>query len=356
MKNLTVILLLLLVLALVTRPLLRKTQLEKIGGEVLKEVIQKGTKPSEEMGNPFGVMIPSVKLPNERKVEIAKDDLKAVYYRPLSVFVDRWNGTCAECDAAVKAGLKLVLTVRNNGGKQAGGPTTPPTDLAIYKKKIGEIVGKYKPEVLVVENEENSAALFYQGTPAQYHEQLKTACEVAHAQSIKCTNGGLVSSLVAALVANDYIEKGDPKKADEYLKRTLRPEQYQQYQKTAGKKALTDQVARGKQLLAGYKAAGADYVNFHWYIADTDALAEAVAYLTRVTGLPAMTNEVGQQGNESPEQVKNVMAKMVDLSIPYALWFSGDVEGYGGARSLLNPDGSLRPNGEAFDEFIETNF
>jgi hypothetical protein len=305
--------------------------------------------------NPFGVM-----FADTGKVEIAKE-LGVAYYRPISVFVNRWNGSCPECDAAVAAGLNLVLTVRNNGG--LGQPTTPPTDLVSYKKIIGEIIEKYKPVVLVVENEENSKALFYSGTPEQYNAQLAAACEVAHSQGIKCTNGGLVSSLVAMLVVEDYLNQGESLKAEDYLKRTLgskleakfgskqmRAADLLDKPKTAG------QLAKGKALLTGYKDAGADYVNFHWYIADTGALKEAIDYLQRVTGLPAITNEVGQQRNSDPEQVTAVMQKVLEIGIPIAIWFSVDVPGYGQAKSLVDADGNLRQNGEAYKSFLKKNF
>lgn len=67
--------------------------------------------------------------------------------------------------------------------------------------------------------------------------------------------------------------------------------------------------------MAGYKQAGADFMNFHWYIADTNALGEAATYLRTASGLPIMTNEVGQQKTMDPTQVTNVMKKIVDLGI-----------------------------------------
>lgn len=149
--------------------------------------------PTEE--NPFGVMLGGKNVESASKLGVA-------YYRPTSIFIDKWDGTCGECDEALAQGLKLILTVRNNGGREQS--TTPPQDLALYKKVLGEVLDKYQLEVLVIENEENSAALFYSGTPEEYHSELKAACEVAHAKRIKCTNGGFVSSLVALLVADNY--------------------------------------------------------------------------------------------------------------------------------------------------------
>ena len=305
---------------------------------------------SNPSSNPFGVMISG--NTSQVKAQTAVK-LGAKYYRPISIFVERWQGSCEECDAAVQAGLKLVLTVRNNGG--AGQPTSPPSDLNAFKQTLSQIVDKYRPEVLVIENEENSAALFYNGTTQQYLQELKAGCEVAHQKGIKCTNGGLVSSLVVVLVSENYKAGGDANKANEYLNRALVGAK-QQFISQVNSKKCQEQIAKGKELLAGYKTAGADFMNFHWYTADTEDLGEAVDYLKTASGLPVMTNEVGQQANTDPSQVTNVMQKIVNLGLPYALWFSMDTNPPDGARALNETSGTLRPNGEAYAQFIKSNF
>lgn len=148
--------------------------------------------------NPFGVMLPSQLVRSPGGIEVAKT-LGAVYYRPASIFLDQWNGTCMECDIAAGAGLQLVLTVRNSGP----GPTVPPRDLAAYQSTLGQVLDRYRPALLVVENEENSA-LFFTGTPEEYAVLLAAACRVAHSKGVRCTNGGLVSTLVALLVYDHY--------------------------------------------------------------------------------------------------------------------------------------------------------
>lgn len=144
--------------------------------------------------NPFGVMLPSQLVRTPEGIEVAKT-LGVVYFRPASVFLDQWNGTCLECELALNAGLRLVLTVRNSGPL----PTAPPRDLVAYQRTLSQVLDTYRPVVLAVENEENSA-LFYTGTPEEYGAQLRAACQVAHQRGIPCTNGGLVSTLVALLV------------------------------------------------------------------------------------------------------------------------------------------------------------
>jgi hypothetical protein len=132
--------------------------------------------PSE---NPFGVMLTGP-MALALRIEVAQR-LGAFYFRPESLFLDRWDGTCRPCDAALSAGLKLVLTVRANGGPAT--PTTPPSDLQAYRRTLSSVLARYRPAVIAVENEENSA-LFYTGTPEQYGAQLQAACEIAHQRGV----------------------------------------------------------------------------------------------------------------------------------------------------------------------------
>lgn len=217
------------------------------------------------------------------------------------------------------------------------------SNLAAYQRALGEVLDRYRPAVLVVENEENSA-LFYTGSPERYAAELKAACEVAHQKSIPCANGGLVSFEIALLVYRNYLESGQTASAEDFANRVFTPEK----QRLLDSPKAQAQIAKGKALLASYRTAGADYVNFHWYIADTRALEEAVAYLKAQTGLPVITNEIGQH-SDNPNQTTAVMGKVVELGLPMAVWFSIDAPK---ARALVEKDGRLRPTGEAFQQFI----
>lgn len=320
-----------------------------------RPVPRPSTTPIPSSVNPFGVMIPAARLSTTQKLEMAQQ-LNVDYYRTVDVKVHTSSVTCAECTTFSNAGIKLVLTVRNGGG--GGTPSTPPSDYNLYRTNITKVLDTYRPALLVVENEENSQALFYSGTPAQYHTELSNACAVAHSKGYKCTNGGLVSNLVAHLVAEEYYVSGETDLAEDFYRRAIagRDGADATYARQRQNPQLAPQLQRGQQLLAGYKDAGADYVNFHWYVADTKALEEAVKYLEQITGLPAMTNELGQQNNEDPAQVTAVMQKVQSLRLPYAIWFSQDTQGFAGARSLFNEDGTIRPNGQAFADFIAANY
>ena len=299
--------------------------------------------PSQRAGpNPFGVMLPSSLVRSPQGMQLAKG-LGVVYYRPASLFLSGWDGTCSECDAAVKAGLQLVLTVRNSGPL----PTFPPDDLTAYRRTLGQVLDQYRPAVLVVENEENSA-LFYTGTPEEYAAELEAACEVAHQKGISCANGGLVSALVALLVYDHYRELGEDAKAEDFAVRALTPE----VRRELNSQQAQEQIRKGKALLQAYPGTGVDFVNFHWYVADTRALEEAVAYLRGETGLTVITNEIGQF-TDDPGQTTAVMGKIVEMGLPIAVWFGLDGPK---ARGLVDPGGTLRPTGKAFSDFIHERF
>lgn len=292
--------------------------------------------------NPFGVMLPSRVVRSAQGMPVAKA-LGVVYFRPASIFLDQWNGTCAECDMALRAGLQLVLTVRNTGPW----PSAPPQDLDAYQRILSQVLDTYRPVVLVVENEENST-LFYTGTPDDYAAQLKAACQVAHSKDIPCTNGGLVSALVALLVYDHYRETGRTAEAQNFAARALTPSE----QRLSSSPKALEQIRKGKALLQACRAADVDYVNFHWYIDDTQALEEAVVFLKGKTGLPVITNEIGQR-TDDPERTAAIMQKIVELGLPIAVWFGLDGPK---ARGLVNLDGSLRPTGEAFRRFVTDRF
>ena len=280
----------------------------------------------------------------EERVRLAQQ-MGARYFRPNSVFIKDWNGVCAECEAAQLPGLELILTVRNDGGALQA--STPPDDLDAYTQSLGMILDAVRPTLLVVENEENSS-LFFSGTPEEYAAVLRAACDAAHARGIPCANGGLVSKLVALLVYDHYLEAGDTARAQAFADRAFAADEQGQLDSPRAQ----EQIQKGRALLQIYPATGVDYINFHWYIADPMALTEAVGFLSLQTGLPAMTNEIGQH-DRSPESVRDLMAAVVQLELPYAVWFSVDAPQ---AQSLIDPDGTLRDSGLAFQEFMRTQF
>ena len=293
---------------------------------------------AEPNGNPFGVMLPARQARTPAGMEIARR-LGVAFIRPESILLEGWDGRCVPCDVALAAGFHLALTVRNNGPSA----TTPPADLTSFRRALEQVLDRYRPAVLVVENEENSA-LFYTGSPPDYLGELQVACAVAHERNVPCANGGLASSLVALLVYEDYRAAGNDEDAEAFAARAFTPEQ----RRLLGSPDAEAQLRKGEALLAGYARAGADYVNFHWYQPDGRALREAVDFLRARTGLPVITNEVGQT-TDDPDQTQEILRAILEADIPVAVWFGLDGPR---ARGLMDADGTLRATGEAFGRFV----
>ena len=291
----------------------------------------------------FGVMLNINQLTPQGAIQVAKN-LGVTYMRPEAIRLSTWNGSCNTCDAINASGLKAIPTIGNSGG--GGVASAPPSDINVFKQKLSEVLNKYRFDIVFIENEENSTP-FYSGTPEQYGAELKAACEVAHSKGLRCSNGGLVSKLVALLTYNHYLEQGNTAKANDFAARAFDSSERSQLNSPA----IKAYVKKGEALIDQDKAAGADYLNFHWYIPDTQALQETVAYLRERSGMTVITNEVGQQKNTDPQQVTGDLTTLTNLNIPFILWFSEDVNVAEQAKALNNPDGSLRPNGEAFKSF-----
>lgn len=303
----------------------------------------------------FGVMLGDVLSTTERLNTAV--NLGAKKYRPGNINIQE-SLNCPDCLEFKNAGLDLILTVRNGGGE--GEPSDPPADLNVYQTRIDSVLDSYKPKLLVVENEENSS-LFYSGTPEEYHTELAAACRLAHSKNYQCTNGGLVSKEVVLLTGNNYYENGQYTQADNYFWRTMSAEDYQDYHNNPSLflAANVDYIKKGKDLLLGYHTDGADFVNFHWYVNNAQALGETVSYLRSATGLNVMTNEMGQQtengySKENPNvsQVIDMMRQANNLGLTTAVWFSVDIPVGRRAYALNNLDGGLRKNGIAYQDFI----
>ena len=262
--------------------------------------------------NPFGLLLGADGIDDQYRVELAKA-LGVSYFRPWYVNVEAWNGACYDlaCDSGPNAGLKLILTVRNNVGEVPPFATTPPQDGAAYRRNLSDILTRYHPEVLVVENEEDSAQ-YWSGTPEQYGALLKAACQVAHDQKIPCANGGLSSKTTALLVWADYVEHQQVTEACSFVQRASAALAPDLCRFTAiDHLSAEDRTALniGRKLLEIYRSSGQDYLNFHWYIPDKSALSDAVNYLRRVTDLPVMSNEIGQT-DQSLQTMQKLAARL----------------------------------------------
>jgi hypothetical protein len=257
-------------------------------------------------------------------------------------------------------GLKVVVDFHNDPQPNANGhnvshPPDTPEKVALFREQAaGTLDGMPAPRLVQVENEENSTS-YFQGSMADYVNELNATVEVAHARGIRVTNGGITSQPLGLLTWQDYIDRGMPAEADNFAVRVFgdQPQVLRDLraQPFAGLHNQTLQAAwdRAKQLIPAYRQSAIDYVNFHWYENDAPALGEAVAYLQRATGKPAVTTEIGQH-NTLPGVVTGDLQKVIsELHLPLVIWF--DADGIP-AMGLHDQPGVLRPNGEAFRAFV----
>jgi hypothetical protein len=297
--------------------------------------------------NPLGVFFNPRMYDIQKRVQMA-EELGVHYFRTFPVLVPAWNGQCTECAPVHDAGLQFVLTLRNAPSYTA--PSQPVTDANAFKKSVGEILDQYKPALVVVENEENTPK-YFTGSASQYASELKDACDVAHEHHVKCTNGGILGESVAWIVYFHYIDSGQTSAARSFSQRAMSAQVQQQL--AAGSDQEGHTVAdRTLALVNSYKPSGADYVNFHWYLADPQALQQSADYMKQLTGLPVLTNEIGQR-NTDPATTTAILSMVVQLKLPFAVWFSSDARL---SKALIDPDGSLRPTGTTFESFATSHF
>ena len=293
---------------------------------------------------PFGIFLDTKDADIAARVAQAQR-FEVRYFRSTAVQLPAWNGLCSECTAVHRGGLQWVLTVRNSPNvTSAAGPVD---DVAALQETVGKVLDKVKPNVVVVENEEN-AAKFFTGTPEEYARELQAVCGVAHARHRLCTNGGILSGTVAWLVYVHYLDTGQRALAASFAERALPATSVAALSRPGGDRDGRARAALARRFIEQYRSAGADYLNIHWYIADGHALEEAVTYLRTHTGLEVMSNEMGQR-NLDPAVTTSLLTTAQRIGMPIVVWFSVDARL---ARSLLNPDGSLRSTGDAFGTYV----
>jgi hypothetical protein len=131
--------------------------------------------------NPFGVMIAKTDdqpIPPAKQVQIAKA-LGANYIRARITVVD-WKGSSDAYEQYTAAGFKIILNINYDIPRDMtegrSRSLSSPTSKHIVKT-LNSILDKYKPELAVIENEEDNPG-YHSGTAQQYLSQLKTAIEV----------------------------------------------------------------------------------------------------------------------------------------------------------------------------------
>ena len=114
--------------------------------------------------------------------------------------------------------MKIILKVLLNITSKVTSFTEPAgpyiTDTVLYRQKLTELLNIYKPEVLVIENEEANSS-YYTGTAQEYINLLNIAIAECKKRNIKVTNGGFTARMSKLLVWDYYISIGQNTKATE---------------------------------------------------------------------------------------------------------------------------------------------
>ena len=324
----------------------------------------------DERKNPFGILVDRTDnsaVPLNKKIQVAK--ALGLNYIRVRTDIDTYNGTINNYDEFASAGFKIILNINYSVPRSATGEKQPvpfPTDLEAYSKTFTSILDKYKPELVVVENEEDNP-FYHSGSADDYINELKTAITICHSKGLKVTNGGLTVREIMLLAFDDLMRSGKKQEAYDFAGRAF-PQQYLNKLNNYEKLPMAQRaLSFGRQVIEAYKTLDLDYVNFHWYEPvsargkkDLNALNKehidpavfnaVVNYLKLTTGKPVITNEFGVM-NSSPTLIQELMQQVLNANMDYAIFYSGD--GAGGSKALQNGDGSLREIGDAVRDFIQ---
>ena len=272
----------------------------------------------------------------------------------------------AHIQDAEAAGFRLNVQFNNLApsadSKARSGPVT---DDAAYERALGADLDATHPRLVTIQNEEDGLQ-FWNGTPQDYLHELADAVRVAHARGYEISNGGITSEGAKLAYWHSLWTSGQRAAADAFAQSALSSA-------VRGRRVLANdlpssanpampilahtplmrnKLARVETLIAGYRATGIDYINFHWYEDGPDELRTIATWLSQTTGLPAICNEMGQFST-SPATVAAMLGAAESLRLAYVFWFY--VDGKGPAVGLADDNGALRVNGQAFRTFIATH-
>ena len=315
----------------------------------------------------FGVMFADIS-----SVQDKLDILKQLHVKTtrMTLSMDTWNGSNASLEALQNAGYKVLLNVywkkiRNTDGSKTPQPYPTGSELETYRSRLNDILTKYKPAVLLVENEE-LVLKFHSGDISDYLNMLKVAVEVAHSKGVKVSDGGITNPQISLLIYDYLISQNQRDEASRFGKsamsaRVLKFAQSHNMNSDMGKK-----LEQAQKLLQGLRNIDIDYVNLHWYeplsekgtanvsasigAVTPGALGHAVSFLKAVTGKDVILGECGQI-NTSASLTSSMLQEIASTGVPYAIWLSSD----NGTTKALNSGKSLLPTGNAFVQFIDAH-
>lgn len=315
----------------------------------------------------FGALIADKKdtSSNTFKISVLKN-LNSSYTRN-TIIMDNWTGRNFDYEKYVENGIETFLNLNNSVAKKKSPPPFV-TDTVAYKIKMDEILNEYSPPIIAIENEEGNFEK-HEGSMQQYINQLTAAMSVIHKHNLKGTNGGFSSNPITFLVYRYYFNRGEFDKAADFADRCIDPKFWNKLSHPGLKPGFEESISKWDSLMQAYRTVPIDYVNIHFYEAiryrgsvnatelckniksiTPGALQEICDYIYDVTGKKTVSNEMGTL-NTQPALVTSMMNECINVNMDYCIWFSGDW-GPDNSFALHNADGSIKPSGRAFRDFI----
>ncbi len=313
----------------------------------------------------FGVMFPQISSAQE-KVDLLKQ--LHVKTTRMTLSMDTWKGSNAPLELLQNAGYKVLLNVywkRLGVSNSSKTPQPYPTgsELETYRSTLNDILTKYKPEVLLVENEE-LVLKFHSGDISDYLNMLKVAVDVAHSKGVKVSDGGITNPQISLLIYDYLLSQNQRNDADRFGNTAMNARVLKFAKNHDMTSELGQKLSQAQKLIQGLRTIDIDYVNLHWYEPlsekgtanlsnNTDAvtpgaLGHAVDFLTKVIGKPVIIGECGQV-NTNASLTTSMLQEISATGVPYAIWLSGD----NGISKALHSGSSLLPTGNAFVKFMD---
>lgn len=315
----------------------------------------------------FGVMFADIGSAQD-KVNILKQ--LHVKTTRMTLSIDTWTGSNPALEALQNAGYKVLLNVywkkiRNSDGSKTPQPYPTGNDLETYRSKLNDILTKYKPEVLLVENEE-LVLKFHSGDISDYLNMLKVAVEVAHSKGVKVSDGGITNPQISLLIYDYLISQNQRDEANRFGSAAMNARVLKFAKSHNMNSDMGQKLDQAQKLVQGLRNIDVDYVNLHWYeplsekgtanvsasigAVTPGALNHAVSYLKAITGKDVILGECGQI-NTSASLTTSMLQDIASTGVPYAIWLSSD----NGTTKALNSGNSLLPTGNAFVQFIDAH-
>jgi hypothetical protein len=274
------------------------------------------------------------------------------------------------------AGFKVMLTI-NHATSVSGAMKPYPTGSALttYLGQLTTFLANntaYFP-IVCIQNEEGNQNYWDLSDPenaaARYLEMLDGAITRVHASGRKVSNGGVMGPALKWMVWKDIKDHQGDGAALEFAQKVFNSGEIAGLSGRPTNPTFSQTIRFLQVVIPAYATMNIDYINFHWYepshtdilgntSIDPSVLLTIVQYLERVTGKTAITNELGQH-NTAPNIIPQMLQVLTDLRMPYITLYDGDgpaSPGTGEAYALHNSDNTLRPNGVAFNTFLDNYF